>query len=107
MIKLTESAIKAVDQYIQRSDTPVAGLRILITGGGCAGFQYGLRLENAVAADDAVVECESFKVLVDPMSCLLLRGVTIDFVDTLEGTGFKFNNPNASACCDCGQSFSA
>ena len=107
MITLTENAIKAVDRYIQNSNTPVAGLRVLITGGGCAGFQYGLRLEQNVAADDAVVDCESFKVLVDPMSCLLLQGVIIDFVDALEGAGFKFNNPNASACCDCGQSFSA
>lgn len=107
MITLTENAIKAVDRFINDSDTPVAGLRVLITGGGCSGFQYGLRLEEHVAADDAVVDGASFKVLVDPMSSLLLQGVTIDYVETLEGGGFKFNNPNAKACCDCGQSFSA
>ena len=107
MITLTENAIKAVDRFIHNSNTPVAGLRVLITGGGCSGFQYGMRLEQSVATDDAIVDYKSFKLLVDPMSSHLLQGVTIDFVDRLDGAGFKFDNPNASSCCACGQSFSA
>lgn len=105
MITLTESAMKAVDRFIHNSDAPVVGLRVLVAGGGCAGLQYGLRLEKTVDEDDTIVDCDSFKVLVDPMSGSLLQGATIDFIETLEGSGFKFSNPNANACCDCGQSF--
>jgi len=107
MVTLTEDAIQAVSRYITRSETPVAGLRILITGGGCSGLQYGLRLEENISDDDQVVDCGAFKVLVDPMSVPLLDGVKIDFVETLEGAGFKFENPNALSSCACGQSFSA
>lgn len=107
MVTLSENAINAVSRFIATSTGPVAGLRILITGGGCSGFQYGLRLEGNQAIDDTVVDYNSFKVLVDPMSMPLLQGVKIDFVNSLDGTGFKFDNPNARARCACGQSFSA
>lgn len=106
-ITLTENAIKAVGRFISNSTAPITGLRILITGGGCSGFQYGMRLEEAMAVDDAVVDYGEFKVFVDPISVPLLEGVTIDFIDSLDGAGFKFNNPNASSSCACGQSFSA
>lgn len=107
MVTLTESAINAISRFIASSTGPVAGLRILITGGGCSGFQYGMRLEENKLADDAVVEYKTFKVLVDPMSIPLLQGVKIDYVNSLDSTGFKFENPNTSARCACGQSFSA
>jgi iron-sulfur cluster assembly protein len=85
----------------------VAGLRIAIAGGGCSGFQYGLSLEEVSAEDDTILEYGSVTVLVDPLSAPLLEGVTMDFVDSLTGSGFKFENPNASASCACGSSFSA
>lgn len=107
MLTLTDNAIKAVDRFIKGSDTEVAGLRIMITGGGCSGFQYGLRLEENLGADDTVVEFGSVKVLVDPMSAPLLNGVVVDFVDNIDGSGFKFENPNASSSCACGSSFNA
>lgn len=107
MITLTDSAIKAVSRFIQGASTEVAGLRILITGGGCSGFQYGLRLEEEAQGDDVVVEMGGVKILIDPISAPLLEGVKVDFIDSLDGSGFKFENPNAASSCACGSSFNA
>ncbi|MFA6014507.1 MAG: iron-sulfur cluster insertion protein ErpA [Gallionellaceae bacterium] len=107
MINMTPSAISAVERFIKGTDAPVAGLRIAISGGGCSGFQYGMTLEEAQNEDDTVLEYGAVKLLVDPLSAPLLEGVTVDFVDSLNGSGFKFENPNASASCACGSSFSA
>ena len=107
MINLTPSAISAVEKFIKGSSDPVAGLRIAISGGGCSGFQYGMSLEQNKNEDDVVVEYGEVKLLVDPLSAPLLNGVTVDFVDSLNGSGFKFENPNASSSCACGSSFSA
>ncbi|HNA30026.1 MAG TPA: iron-sulfur cluster assembly accessory protein [Thiobacillaceae bacterium] len=107
MITLTPKAQSAISNFIQGSATPVAGLRIAISGGGCSGFQYGMSLEETKAEDDVVVECGGVTLLVDPFSAPLLTGVTVDFVDSLNGSGFKFENPNASSSCACGSSFSA
>ncbi len=107
MINLTPNAISAVEKFIKGSATPVAGLRIAISGGGCSGFQYGMSLEEASSEDDTILEYGAVTVLVDPLSAPLLEGVTVDFVDSLNGSGFKFENPNASSSCACGSSFSA
>ncbi len=107
MIILTDSATQAVNRFIQGSETPNGGLRIMVTGGGCSGMQYGMQLEAAPGADDTVVECGPVKVFIDAQSAPLLNGVKLDFVDSIEGSGFKFENPNATASCGCGHSFSA
>lgn len=107
MITLTPKAQSAVENFIKGSATPVAGLRISISGGGCSGFQYGMSLEEAKAEEDVVVEFGGVTLLVDPFSAPLLAGVTVDFVDSLNGSGFKFENPNATSSCACGSSFSA
>jgi iron-sulfur cluster assembly accessory protein len=107
MLTLTPSALSAVEKFIKGSDTPVAGLRISISGGGCSGFQYGMRLEEAKADDDVEVAVGGVMLLIDPFSAPMLEGVTLDFVDSLNGSGFKFENPNATASCGCGSSFSA
>ena len=107
MLTLTENAQKAIGRFIRGSDTPVEGLRISVTGGGCSGMQYGLALEEAASGDDTVLEVAGFKVFIDPCSAPLLQGVTVDFLDGMEGSGFKFSNPNATASCGCGKSFSA
>ncbi len=107
MITLTPNAISAVNKFIKGSSSPVAGLRIAISGGGCSGFQYGMSLEEAKSDDDTVLEYGAVTLLVDPLSAPLLEGVTVDFVDSLNGSGFKFENPNASSSCACGSSFSA
>lgn len=107
MLTLTPSALTAVERFIKGSDTPVAGLRISISGGGCSGFQYGMRLEEVKAEDDVELAMGGVTLLIDPFSAPMLDGVTVDFVDSLNGSGFKFENPNATSSCACGSSFSA
>lgn len=106
MITLTEKAIKAVSRFI-RSEKGAAGLRLRVTGGGCAGLQYEMQLETAPEANDTVIEQSNIRIFVDPQSAAMLQGLTIDFVDTMVESGFTFHNPNASASCGCGKSFSA
>lgn len=107
MLTLTENAQKAISRFINGSDTPVEGLRISVTGGGCSGMQYGMALEETPKSDDAIVEVGNLKIFIDPYSAPMLKGVTVDFLDSMDGSGFKFENPNASASCGCGNSFSA
>ncbi len=106
MLTLTESAQKAVDRFIQGAEEPLQGLRISVTGGGCSGMQYAMALEAEAKADDAIVECGPVKVFIDAQSAPMLDGVIVDFLDGLEGSGFKFENPNATNSCGCGSSFS-
>ncbi len=106
MIAFTPTAVKAIRRFIKGSETPVAGLRLFVSGGGCSGLQYGLRLEATPDAEDFVVAGDGFTILMDPMSQPLLEDVTVDFVDSMVETGFRFDNPNAAAACGCGKSFS-
>lgn len=105
MITLTDSAINAVRNAIAASPNPVDGLRIVVEAGGCAGLKYSLGLVNAVETDDMMIEREGVRVFVDNESQRYLSGTTIDFVIALEGSGFTFNNPNATMSCSCGKSF--
>lgn len=107
MITITEKATKAAALFIKGSDKPTGALRLAITGGGCSGFQYEMSIEDGPAADDTIVDAGRFQVLIDPASAPLLQGVEIDFKETLESSGFTFINPNATASCGCGSSFSA
>lgn len=106
MLNLTESAQTAVSRFMTGAEEPVIGLRIAVTGGGCSGMQYSMALEKSSQAEDTVVEFGDIKVFVDPESLPLLQDVTVDFLDTMEGSGFKFVNPNATNTCGCGSSFS-
>ncbi len=106
MVTLTENAVSAVKRFIENSDKDIAGLRIKVDGGGCSGFQYALRLEGEVSEGDMVQEVSGVTMLIDQESQPLLAGVTVDFIDSMEGSGFKFENPNASGSCGCGKSFS-
>lgn len=106
MLTLTESAQKAVGRFIQSAQEPVTGLRVQVTGGGCSGMQYAMALEPASREDDLVLEIGGIQVFVDPASAPLLENVTVDFLDSMDGSGFKFDNPNAKASCGCGNSFS-
>ncbi|GAB4357445.1 MAG: HesB/IscA family protein [Methylohalobius sp. ZOD2] len=107
MLTLTDDAIKAVSRFLRGSEKPVTGLRVSVNGGGCSGFQYSLSLEERAGPEDTVVEFGDVQVFVDPDSMPFLKGVKMDFVEGLDGTGFKFENPNARASCGCGNSFSA
>ncbi len=105
MLILTDSAQEAVTRFIEGAEEPAEGLRVAVSGGGCSGMQYAMALEASAKNDDTVLEFGSLKVFVDPASAPLLKDVTIDFVDSMEGSGFKFDNPNATASCGCGNSF--
>ena len=85
----------------------VGGLRVGVQPGGCSGFRYSLLIEDAPADDDYVVAQDGFNVFVDPFSAQYLEGVRIDYVTSMQGSGFTFNNPNATGGCGCGSSFTA
>ncbi len=106
MLTLTENAAKAVNNFIVSANKPIAGLRIKVEGGGCSGLKYAMRLEEQADAEDEVVEFGAVKVLIDSTSASMLIGVTVDYVESMEGSGFKFENPNATGGCGCGKSFS-
>ena len=83
------------------------GLRVSVQPGGCSGFKYGLLIEDAPAEDDLVLDQGEFRVFVDPFSAQYISGVVIDYVSSMQGSGFTFKNPNATGGCGCGSSFSA
>ena len=88
-------------------DPTVGGLRVSVQPGGCSGFKYGLLIEDAAAEDDFVIDQTNWQVFVDPFSAQYLNGVIIDYVTSMQGSGFTFKNPNATGGCGCGSSFSA
>jgi iron-sulfur cluster assembly accessory protein len=88
-------------------DPAVGGLRVSVQPGGCSGFKYGLLIEDQPAEDDFVVEQAGIRVFIDPFSAQYLSGVTIDYVSSMQGSGFTFKNPNATGGCGCGSSFTA
>jgi iron-sulfur cluster assembly accessory protein len=105
-ITLTPNAITKVKE-IMTQQTPVpAGLRVGVVGGGCSGFSYSMQFDNAAGMMDKVFEFDGLKVYVDATSVMYLNGCIVDYVETLEGAGFKFENPNVKSTCGCGSSFS-
>ena len=107
MVQLTPVAVTKVKEILQQQTPAPAGLRVAVVGGGCSGFSYHMAFENQVNENsDNVYEFEGLKVLVDQMSEMYLEGVQIDYIETIEGSGFKFNNPNVKSTCGCGSSFS-
>jgi iron-sulfur cluster assembly accessory protein len=104
-VTITERAARQIGQIL-KSEGDGAKLRISVEGGGCSGFQYKFDVERDQAADDLVIERDSAVVLVDPASAPFLAGSELDFVDDLIGASFRVNNPNATASCGCGTSFS-
>jgi iron-sulfur cluster assembly protein len=83
------------------------GLRVSVQPGGCSGFKYSLVIEDKSAEDDFVMDNDGFKVFIDPFSAQYISGVTIDYVTSMQGSGFTFKNPNATGGCGCGSSFTA
>lgn len=104
-VGLSPSAAARVAQIAQRTGKP-AILRLSVEGGGCSGFQYRFGLADAVDGEDVRVEQDGVTLVVDPMSLDLVRGGVVDYVENLGGAAFKVENPNATAGCGCGSSFS-
>ena len=107
VVKLTEAAQEQAKSLLQKESTPKDGLRVAVIGGGCSGLQYQLSFDDAVRESDNDFEANGVRLLIDEKSALYLVGTSLDFVDTLQESGFKIENPNASNTCGCGQSFAA
>src|SRR5574341_332754 len=99
MIQLTETAIGKVKEILIAQEPKPAGLRIAVVGGGCSGFSYSMAFENTPGMLDKTYEFEGLKVFVDQASLLYLDGAQVDYVETMEGSGFKFSNPNVKSTC--------
>lgn len=106
MIALTERAVSKVKEIIEAQEPRPAGLRIAVVGGGCSGFSYSMNFEDNPGMLDKAYPSDGFKIFVDQASLLYMEGIEVDFVDSLEGSGFKFNNPQVKSTCGCGSSFS-
>lgn len=102
---LTELAASKLKELIERQGKEGYGIRVSVLKGGCAGYTYSMDFAQAQQADDQTIEGHGVKLFVDNESFKMLKGVTIDYVETLQGAGFKFENPNAKASCGCGKSF--
>jgi iron-sulfur cluster assembly accessory protein len=104
---LTDSAVERIRALLVKEGKPEAGLRLYISGGGCAGMSYGMSIDDSMSNDDAVVKTKGVKVIVDKLSLIYLRGSKIDYVENLQTSGFQIENPNAASSCGCGLSFKA
>ena len=105
MIEITQPAQEAIKAAIAGAGQPIAGLRLMVQSGGCAGLKYGMALELEAQPDDASLTFGDVTVLIDPLTRAHIAGTVIDFVSTVEGAGFTFDNPNVQSACDCGKSF--
>lgn len=104
VISLTPAAANAVRDLLMKRNLTGYALRVFVSGGGCSGFQYGMALENNIRPTDTCFGYEDVQVVVDEVSINYLRGANIDYVDSVMGSGFKIENPNAISSCGCGSS---
>jgi iron-sulfur cluster assembly accessory protein len=104
-VRLSDRAARRIAEILKEEPGP-AMLRVAVNGGGCSGFQYDFAFDGARAEDDFVIEKLGATVVIDPVSLDFLRGSEIDFVEEMIGASFKVKNPNATASCGCGTSFS-
>ena len=107
MIQMTETAISKVNEILAQQQPQPKGLRLSVVGGGCSGFQYSMAFENNQLPLDKVFNYDGLQVYVDQASLLYLDNCKVDYVETMEGAGFKFDNPNVTSTCGCGSSFNA
>jgi iron-sulfur cluster assembly accessory protein len=105
MVTLTDVAASQLLSLLDQKDLPMHGLRVFVQGGGCAGWQYGMVYENTAQEGDITLEVKGVRLFIDSFSAQYLEGACIDYQDTLMGTGFRVDNPNALASCACGSSF--
>src|SRR5205807_5666522 len=104
LLTVTERAATKIKELLAE-EGDVSVLRVAIQGGGCSGFQYGLGFDRGAVEGDHVFEAHGVQVVIDPFSAPYLQGAEVDFVDSIEQSGFAINNPNAVSSCGCGHSF--
>ncbi len=104
VVTLTDAAAERVREIISATDKPIAGVRVGVKNGGCAGMSYTMEMAEEVAPFDEVVEDKGVRVLIDPKAILFLLGTQMDFQTTKLSSGFVFNNPNQTSACGCGES---
>ncbi len=108
VVEVTEAAASQIKRLLDREEKlETHGLRMKVVGGGCSGLQYQLQFDDALSDVDTALEVGGVRVIVDEKSALFLAGSTLDFVDTIQDSGFKIQNPNAKSTCGCDQSFGA
>lgn len=106
MITMSPTAEEKIRE-LMHEDKDTIGLRVYVKGGGCHGYQYGMSLESKMSDDDTVIEKGDVKVIMDSQSIPLLTGAEVDYVDSVQGSGFAIKNPQAKTTCGCGSSFTA
>ena len=108
LIQVTDSATTRIRDLLEKEGKQdTHALRLKVVGGGCSGLRYELAFDDRSRDGDTTVEADGVRVVVDEKSALYLVGTTLDFVDTLQESGFKMVNPNAKTTCGCGESFGA
>ncbi len=105
-IEISDSAARRIAQLVESENNTALMLRVIVSGGGCSGFQYGFTLDESRNDEDVVFESNGVRVVVDDLSLDLLQGSRLEYVDELIGSFFKLENPNAASTCGCGSSFS-
>jgi iron-sulfur cluster insertion protein len=106
MVTISAGAEQKIRELI-KAEQDAVGLRVYVRGGGCHGYQYGMAFETKIGEDDSIIEKGDIKVIMDSQSAPLLSGAEVDYVDSLQGSGFAIKNPQAKTTCGCGSSFSA
>ena len=104
-LTITPAAEAKVRELLEAEAKPGFGLRVAVTAGGCSGYSYGLYFDESTDPSDITIKADGFNIFVDSNSANMLDGANIDFVDSLQGSGFKIENPNATGTCGCGSSF--
>lgn len=106
MLTITSTAEGKIRELMQEEPDTI-GLRVFVKGGGCHGYQYGMSFESKMGEDDTLIEKGDVRVIMDSQSAPLLTGTEIDYVESIQGSGFSIKNPQAKTTCGCGSSFSA
>ncbi len=104
VMRLTDAAAERIKQVMAQADRPVAGVRVGVKNGGCAGMEYTMEYAESVAPTDEVVEDRGVKILIDPKAVLFLLGTEMDYKTEKLSSQFVFNNPNQTSACGCGES---